>query len=111
MTLAEIFMAKLQQALREEDRLPKYRGHPNILRGQCYVAAEVLYHWNTGLFKSYSMRVGDEVHWFLRSRSGKVYDPTAGQFSEPLDYSKGVGRGFLTNQPSKRAQRVMERMA
>ncbi|MCA9324629.1 hypothetical protein KDA23_00990, partial [Candidatus Saccharibacteria bacterium] len=108
--LCELFMHHLQTVLLDTDRRPEYRGHPNILHGQCYVAAEVMYHWMPWYFHIHTMRVGGTVHWFLRSRTGKVYDPTAGQFDGPLDYSQGVRRGFLTKQPSKRAQAVMQRM-
>lgn len=37
-----------------------------------------------------------------------IIDPTASQFKTTPDYSKGVGCGFLTKGPSKRARDMME---
>jgi hypothetical protein len=62
-----------------------------------------------------TLRVGDEVHWFLRHRkTGEVIDPTAGQFACELEYGQGRGRGFPTPRhgarqppPSKRAANVI----
>lgn len=53
-----------------------------------------------------------QTHWFLRHRaSGMVVDPTADQFSIPVDYQSGRGCGFLTAAPSRRAAILMERAA
>jgi hypothetical protein len=80
--------------------------------GCCYVAAEAVYHLTggkAGPLSPKSVRVPDDVHWYLHTAfSGEVVDPTADQFAEAPDYAAGVRRGFLTLQPSKRAQRVID---
>jgi hypothetical protein len=108
----EAFLSELRDALTDEDRKPQYRGDPNLMRGQCYVACEVLRHGKLcDMVVPTTVRVNGEVHWFLQSKLyGFVVDPTADQFDEPVPYSLGVGRGFLTKKPSKRAQKVLERL-
>ena len=54
-----------------------------------------------------TMRHEGDTHWFLRHASGLVMDPTVSQFRNIPDYSKARGCGFLTRQPSKRAQQLM----
>jgi len=49
------------------------------------------------------------THWFLR-RYDKVIDPTVRQFKRTPLYSRGHGCGFLTRQPSKRAQIIIDRI-
>lgn len=47
----------------------------------------------------------DEPHWFLKHRiTGKVIDPTVGQFKTTPDYGKAKGKGFLTKNPSRRCR-------
>ena len=102
-------------------RRPKYRNHPNLLRGHCYVAAEAVYHLalREGIhLKPMFVRYNDEPHWFLVHRSytkdpaEAAIDPTAGQwmFLRSEDYGKARGKGFLTKQPSKRAAELIRRM-
>jgi hypothetical protein len=85
--------------------------------GCCYPAAEVLYHLvgkELGFKPCFSKNGGGRQtggHWFLRHPDGRIADPTAAQFeSEPYDYSKGRGCGFLTKGLSKRATILLERM-
>jgi hypothetical protein len=95
-------------------------GMKTTIRGNCYVTSEALYHLLGGKaagWKPMSMSThdphgifGDDVHWFLKHESGLILDATAQQFSEPPDYSKARGRGFLTKEPSKRARKMMEAM-
>jgi len=98
--------------LTDEDRLPRYRGNPNILVGQCYVVSEVVYHrlkaqgYNP---KPMFMRHEGQPHWFVLL-GGVVLDYTADQFATRPDYRNAIGKGFLTKQPSKRARTIMERM-
>ena len=93
---------------------PQYknlRAHP--LTGHCYVASEVLYHlWGKqNGYKPACMSHEGSVHWFLRNTiTDHVIDITAGQFQTVPDYSRARGCGFLTKQPSKRAQVVFRRM-
>lgn len=89
-------------------RKPQYRDRSNPLAGMCYVAAEALYHLQPTRYKPMNVRVGNESHWYLiEKRSGAVVDPTWSQF-EFVPYEDGVGRGFLTKKPSKRAQQVID---
>jgi hypothetical protein len=85
--------------------------------GCCYVATEALYHlW--GKENGYTpMRVKYKLncqtmgmHWFLEQRaSGLQVDITADQFTTRVpDFRKAVPCGFLTRQPSKRAQTIID---
>lgn len=95
-----------------ELRHKKYRANPNMLAGHCYVACEVFFHLNPGKYKPCFIRHEGEPHWFLRDRiTGEVFDPTVSQFEEVPDYALGVGKGFLTRKPSKRAQVILDRMS
>jgi hypothetical protein len=49
-------------------------------------------------------------HWWLRTPTGDIIDPTAAQYPEGFDYSVGRGGGFLTKHPSKRAQKLLDRI-
>jgi hypothetical protein len=86
------------------------------MRGNCYVAAEALYHILGGQdshWVPHRMRVdsinGKETHWFLRHRvNGTILDPSRLQFGGLLpDYSYARGTGFLTKHPSARARALI----
>lgn len=95
---------------RERNRLEPMAGH-------CYVASEAYYHLCGQRCKPYVIS-GIEVgrfktrisHWFLRCKGGEIIDITASQFPSLPPYDKAKGCGFLTKQPSKRAQVVIERV-
>lgn len=103
----------LHDFLTDDLRRPPWRGNKNPLAGHCYVASEVLYHFlggaRSGLKPQFVVHE-DQPHWFLKDEDGGVIDPTAGQFDTPVPYDQAVGKGFLTRQPSKRAQTVLDRM-
>ncbi len=84
------------------------------MRGNCYVTCEALYHLMGGKrsqWKPMQMRWEGDSHWFLLHKmSGVVLDPTVAQFRKTPRYDQGVGRGFRTQQPSKRAEVLMTRM-
>jgi hypothetical protein len=81
------------------------------LRGNCYVATEALYHLLPPGWQPMHMRWEGESHWFLKHEAnGMILDPTALQFNHTPDYSKAVGKGFLTKQPSKRAALLMRKI-
>lgn len=108
-------VATIQQHLTPDLLKPKYRNpetsqHPHT--GHCYVATEALYHlWGKQHgAKPMRMKVGDDVHWWLEHPSLGVIDPTAKQFPFPVEYEKGKGGGFLTREPSARAQILMTRL-
>lgn len=100
-------------------------------RGNCYAAAEALFHIMGGKAAGWKpMRVAlkhyrttrgprpaqnQETHWFLRHSSGLIVDPSKRQFTRngwwaPPDYTKAVGCGFLTKRPSKKARRLMRQL-
>ena len=84
--------------------------------GCCYVAAEAAYHAlggeNAGLKVMHVNHEG-APHWYLVDLTRLedflpvVIDPTSDQFATPVPYTKGKGKGFLTLQPSKRAQALL----
>ena len=99
-------------ALTDDLRRRRYQGHPNPLRGHCYVASEALMHLagpRSGL-RPATVRHEGGVHWYLLTPAGKVVDPTAGQFKTPPPYARGGARGFLTREPSRRAAEVIRRV-
>lgn len=86
-------------------------------RGNCYVTCEALYHLLGGKKAGYvphRLRHEGDVHWYLVHRAtgegDMIIDPTVSQFKTRPDYSKGVGAGFLTKKPSKRARDMMRRL-
>lgn len=82
------------------------------MRGNCYVTSEALYHLLGGKsagWKPMRLRHEGDTHWFLvNTRTGQRIDPTVSQFCSVPDYSKAVGSGFLTKEPSKRAKELMK---
>lgn len=82
-----------------------------MLRGNCYVTSEALYHLLGGKasgWKPMNMRHEGESHWFLKHENGTILDATANQFVDPPPYERAVGRGFLTRAPSDRARKLMD---
>lgn len=106
---------RVQDSLSDDLRKPRYRGHENCLAGHCYVASEALYHLLGGHHSGWvpqTVQHEGGPHWYLKHKfSGAIVDPTATQFETPVPYDKGVGKGFLTRQPSKRTQVVLDRVA
>lgn len=99
--------------LSEDLRKKAYRDHPNPVAGHCYVASEVLYHQLGGKAAGWTpqtVRHEGGPHWYLKHQDGTVIDPTCDQFVTPVPYEEGRGCGFLTKQPSKRAQELMARI-
>lgn len=106
---------KVKAHLTDDLRQPEYKGKENCLAGHCYVASEAVYHMLGGQRAGWvpqSVQHEGGPHWYLKHKfSGYIIDPTASQFETPVPYEKGVGRGFLTRQPSKRTQTVLDRIA
>lgn len=88
----------------------------NEMRGNCYVAAEALYHILGGPDSDWEpayLKTKTDTHWFLRKRYNwnEVLDPSRLQFKGKLpNYYKAKGCGFLTKQPSKRAQKLIQQL-
>lgn len=103
--------------------------HP--LAGHCYVASECFYHLTGGKERWQVERVLIEVqepgpldatteftHWYLREReTDTIVDITAEQFTEYehediiIPYENGTPTGFLTKKPSKRTQKLFEKLS
>jgi hypothetical protein len=78
----------------------------------CYPAAEVVYHAGGGRragLTPIQQRHQGRSHWWVRGPGGEVLDPAADQFSRPVPYERGKGKGFLTKKPSKRARALARR--
>lgn len=93
-------------------------GHP--LAGFCYIVAEAMYHMigKQLRLKPMFVRVSGVPHWFLEKPADGMsrritLDPTIKQFWDDPEcdtfWFKARGKGFLTKQPSKRAQELMRR--
>jgi len=86
----------------------------NPMAGHCYVASEALYHLLGGKESGWypmRMRMPDGiVHWWLANSDGDVLDPTHDQFDNHPNYTDGRSGGFLTREPSKRAQELINRV-
>lgn len=88
--------------------------HPQA--GHCYAATEAAFHCLGGAEAGWAPYVArDEeggTHWWLRHRSGLIFDVTKAQFTalgQQPPYAAGKGKGFLTARPSKRARLIIER--
>lgn len=94
---------------------PFLSGSQSKMFGHCYVASEALYHLLGGTESGWtpmSFQMDDGVvHWWLVHPEHGILDPTVGQFLYDFEYYiQGRGRGFLTKNPSRRAQEVMRRV-
>ena len=98
---------KIKAALRQ---VPREKGqHP--ASGLCYPASEAFYHSVGGKAAGYTpMQLKHEgvSHWWVRGPKGEVYDLTENQFKSAVPHEKSRGRGFLTSDPSERAEILLE---
>lgn len=106
-TKANSIAALIVESLTDDLRRPPWRGSPNPLAGHCYVASEAAWHLlgaaSSGWRPTFVKHQGVS-HWYLKNKdNGEILDITVGQFGELPDYSAGIGKGFLTKAPSKRA--------
>jgi hypothetical protein len=105
--------SKIVGCLSDDLRRAPYKGHPNRLRGHCYVASESYFHIKGGKragLKPMHIRHEGAPHWFIVDAMGNVTDLTAGQFKTPVPYYLAKGKGFLTAAPSARAAEVIRRV-
>lgn len=108
----KIRAALTPELLKEPYRSKVLRGECSPLTGHCYVASEAYFHAHGGKaagLKPMSIQHEGGPHWWIRDAQGRDIDLTAEQFATPVPYEKGVGKGFLTKTPSKRAAVVMAR--
>jgi hypothetical protein len=90
-------------------RRAEYQGRGPYV-GHCYVASEAVFHLarEVGVaLKPMFVRHESSPHWYLLYNEEPV-DLTFDQFSTPVDYGKGRGKGFLTKEPSSRARALIE---
>lgn len=100
--------------LSDDLRKKPYRGNANPVAGHCYVASEALFHRLGGKSAGWtpqSIQHEGGPHWYLKHQDGTILDATADQFETPVPYEQGRGCGFLTRQPSKRTQAVLDQLA
>lgn len=103
----------IRKHLTNELRNERYRQSENKYAGHCYAASEALYHLLGGKAVGLTpmfIKHENEPHWFLKSNSGRILDPTADQFKTKVDYSLAKGKGFLTSFPSRRAKIIINRV-
>lgn len=85
--------------------------------GHCYIASEAIFHLCGGKEK-YMAFCGRDfsggTHWWLLDKENKkIIDPTAEQYfflNEKPPYDKGKPCGFLTKEPSKRCQKLIDKI-
>lgn len=103
----------IRNSIRPEDIKPKYRVDGRPTAGACYVASEAYYHLSGGAdsgLHPFQMEHEGVSHWWLQDADGAIVDLTSDQFDTPVPYALGKLKAFLTKQPSKRAQGLMDRL-
>lgn len=107
-------VADIVKHLSDDLRKPEYQGHPNPLHGHCYVASEAYWHLTSERYYlvPHYIRHEGTTHWYLGHINYEYdfVDLTAGQFDSIVPYKDGTPCGFLTRQPSKRAQILIQRV-
>jgi hypothetical protein len=113
---------KIDRTLRDHWRealspayLERKREGDHYTFGACYAASEAFLHLarREGIELVPQVgRVRGMTHWWLRDEAGgRIIDPTAAQFKSAAlrerFYKAGRGCGFLTRQPSRRAQALL----
>lgn len=111
---ADILCSKIAYALTDDLRRKPYKGNKNTLVGHCYVASEAFFHImggsDAGWVPMY-IRHEDAPHWFVWNKNTlDIVDITASQFKTLVPYELAIGKGFLTRQPSRRAQILIGRI-
>lgn len=123
--------SRIRQTVAGWDELLKGSTDPltHPLAGHCYCASEALYHLTGGKDRWQVERVSVSIptpenpesssvtHWYLRERStDTIVDLTKEQFTEyphadiQIPYEESTPTGFLTKEPSKRTQRLLDRI-
>jgi hypothetical protein len=102
---------KLQSVVTPELIQKRYRGS-RPLSGACYIVSEALYHlWGKASgYAPATIALENGTHWFL-VKGNVIVDPTVSQFDYIPTYTNFHHRTFLTKQPSKRAQVLINRVS
>ena len=110
--MKQLDLSCITKYLTDDLRSSPWKGNPNPLAGHCYVASEAAWHLLGGMdsdWRPFHMKHEGVSHWFLRNvKTESIIDLTVWQFANFPDYSCGVRKGFLTKEPSKRAQQVIQ---
>ena len=106
---------KIQDNLTDDLLKPQYRDKTkNRFWGHCYVASETFYYLVGGKESGYAPRrikVNGINHWFLQHlETDEIVDITSQQFDFDIDYSLSKKASFLTQFPSKRSLKLMEKV-
>jgi|SRR5208282_947485 len=123
--LADFMIWQAQQALTLDLLNPEckqlLKEHPDQHKtfGHCYVVTEFLWHqWGrTRGYKPQVVRVPEAynlTHWYLKHpKTGHIVDGTKEQFEFKnirIPYETGRGSGFLTKDPSRRCQELVQKI-
>lgn len=114
--MMQFYMKRIQAQLSPDLLRRDWGPHPHA--GHCYVASEALWHLTDCCMLPYRARDDNGiVHWWLQAFRTPlpfaIYDCTAGQYTDfglTPPYEKGKCGGFLTKQPSKRAQILIKKV-
>ena len=110
---------RIQKHLSKDLLKPKFKSEDHPLAGHCYVASEALFHLAFDGYEQaewrphYAVDNQDVAHWWLEDTQGTRLDPTADQYYDTgrvPPYKKGRRASFLTKTPSKRAEKLIERI-
>ena len=86
----------------------------NPTYGFCYVASECFYHLygkEHGYFPVWGKDENSITHWWLENSDRQIADPTGAQYlsiGKLPPYDRGTKGAFLTKQPSKRCQILID---
>ncbi len=96
----------IRSRLKKDMRLPDHDHHKGRIAGNCYIAAEAVYHLlpDQGRWTPHNVKHKGESHWFLKRDDGVILDPTGDRMPGRINYASSTGRGFLTSKPSRRAR-------
>lgn len=78
--------------------------------GHCYVVSEAAFYLLGKKAKPAFIKHEGKSHWLLKDKEGNVIDFTASQFNSIPDYTGAKPKGLMTKKPSKRAQKLIDRL-
>lgn len=94
---------------------PSYHNALSPTAGFCYVMTEAFIHvfgWLDGPYRPATVRIGNDVHWYITHADGRILDPTADQYHVAVPYADGRRRWFCNGRNlSRRAKTLLQRAA
>ncbi len=110
-------LEKVKSNLTADLLKPEYRekNKTNPMYGHCYVATESIYHLlkSNNYFPHCARDEDGIVHWWLEDQNGHKIDATKDQYTmvnKTPPYEKGRKKWFLTNKPSRRSEKLIDRI-